>query len=238
MGLGLVELVMEIEDEFGITIPDEEASRIETVGQTFDYLLDRLGYHDPVGFCVTAAAFYRLRRAAVAALSVDRKAVTPRTLFDTLIPLGGRPARWRALAAACDWPLPPLGRPRLYDRAANVGLVTLILAAGAAKIPLLPWPALLILPAAVLAVGWGMVLSTCLRAKSQRDAFPENCKTVGMLVRSCAKIKDPEREWLRASGRTRQDVWDKLVEIVSEQLGVDRAAVTPQSHYIRDFGAD
>ena len=35
--LDTVELVMEFEEEFDITIPDEEAEKIQTVGQAIDY---------------------------------------------------------------------------------------------------------------------------------------------------------------------------------------------------------
>ena len=40
--LDLVELVMELEDRYGIRIPDEEAARILTVGQAADYVAARL----------------------------------------------------------------------------------------------------------------------------------------------------------------------------------------------------
>jgi acyl carrier protein len=37
--LDLVTLVMELEDSYGVRIPDEEAARIATVGQAVDYIL-------------------------------------------------------------------------------------------------------------------------------------------------------------------------------------------------------
>ncbi len=36
--LDTVELVMELEEEFDINIPDEEAEKIQTVGQAIDYI--------------------------------------------------------------------------------------------------------------------------------------------------------------------------------------------------------
>ena len=39
--LDVVELVMEFEDEFEISIPDEEAEKIQTVGQAIDYIRQR-----------------------------------------------------------------------------------------------------------------------------------------------------------------------------------------------------
>jgi acyl carrier protein len=36
--LDIVELVMGLEEEFGITIPDTEAEKIKTVGEAIDYI--------------------------------------------------------------------------------------------------------------------------------------------------------------------------------------------------------
>ena len=36
--LDTVELVMELEDEFDLTIPDEEAEKLKTVGNAIDYI--------------------------------------------------------------------------------------------------------------------------------------------------------------------------------------------------------
>jgi acyl carrier protein len=38
--LDIVELVMEFEDNFEISIPDEEAEKIRTVGQAIDYIVE------------------------------------------------------------------------------------------------------------------------------------------------------------------------------------------------------
>lgn len=39
--LDTVELVMALEDEFGVEIPDEEAEKITTVGAAVDYVLSK-----------------------------------------------------------------------------------------------------------------------------------------------------------------------------------------------------
>ena len=41
--LDTVELVMELEEEFNINIPDDEAEKIQTVGQAIDYIEREIG---------------------------------------------------------------------------------------------------------------------------------------------------------------------------------------------------
>lgn len=41
--LDTVELVMEFEDEFDLSIPDEEAEKIQTVGQAIDFIAQHIG---------------------------------------------------------------------------------------------------------------------------------------------------------------------------------------------------
>jgi acyl carrier protein len=41
--LDTVELVMALEDEFGLDIPDEEAEKIKTVKNAIDYITEKMG---------------------------------------------------------------------------------------------------------------------------------------------------------------------------------------------------
>ncbi len=41
--LDVVELIMAFEEEFGIEIPDEDAEKIQTVGDVIDYLKKKVG---------------------------------------------------------------------------------------------------------------------------------------------------------------------------------------------------
>jgi acyl carrier protein len=45
--LDIVELVMEFEDEFELTIPDDEAEKIQTVGQAVDHIFKAHGTQPP-----------------------------------------------------------------------------------------------------------------------------------------------------------------------------------------------
>ena len=41
--LDLVELIMAFEEEYGLEIADEDAEKVQTVGQAWDYVQERLG---------------------------------------------------------------------------------------------------------------------------------------------------------------------------------------------------
>src|SRR5262249_16894428 len=78
MGLDTVELVMEVEEAFGITIPDQEAEKIQTVGDLYHYILATLG-GPPLTTpgCLSAAAFYRLRRQLMGRFRIERRRIQP-----------------------------------------------------------------------------------------------------------------------------------------------------------------
>ena len=40
--LDVVEMIMELEDEFGIEVPDEEAEKLTTVGKAIEYIKGRM----------------------------------------------------------------------------------------------------------------------------------------------------------------------------------------------------
>src|SRR5690606_134012 len=96
MGLDTVELVMEIEDAFDISTPDDRASEMTTVGDVYEF--NATAATAPASdTCVTAAAFYDLCRHLETPGLAD-SAVRPRTALNRVIPLTTRRARWASLS--------------------------------------------------------------------------------------------------------------------------------------------
>jgi acyl carrier protein len=96
MGLDTVELVMEVEDEFGLSIPDADAEQIQTVGQLYAYVCHRLRPRAET-VCPSARAFYRFRRALLARQPLPRRCVRPSSRISRLLPQECRD-RWPAVA--------------------------------------------------------------------------------------------------------------------------------------------
>ena len=71
MGLDAVELVMRVEEEFGIEIPDAEAEEATTVGKLYELVLSKLK-PDNRDVCLTSTAFYRTRQAFINVLQIPK----------------------------------------------------------------------------------------------------------------------------------------------------------------------
>jgi acyl carrier protein len=100
MGLGTVELVMEVEDAFGFAIPDEDAEKIQRCGELHAYAVHRLR---PLGGapCRSAAAFHRVRRVLLRHLPVERRQVRPGALIHRLMG-EAYVHRWASIARDLD----------------------------------------------------------------------------------------------------------------------------------------
>jgi acyl carrier protein len=98
MGLDTVELVITIEHEFNITIPDADAEALQTCGQLCAYVLRRTNPHPTDRApCPQARAFYHLRRALMRQLPHPRPAFRPATKLADVMTDPYRD-RWPAVA--------------------------------------------------------------------------------------------------------------------------------------------
>ena len=110
MGLEVTELLIAVEETFDIEI-DDEASEVNTVGDLYHYVLDRLGIRRQRRRCATLPAFLALRKALADYCGVPEKSIRPETKMRTLVPRWRRQALWCHLEDVHGWELPPLREP-------------------------------------------------------------------------------------------------------------------------------
>ncbi len=110
MGLDLIELVMDVEDAFGIEIPDADATSLTTVGALILYVQSKTKSYS-AGPCATSVAFHSIRRFLLGRLPLQRRDVRPEAKLETLIPESVRRDLWRELRQAYNRRPPRLGRP-------------------------------------------------------------------------------------------------------------------------------
>jgi acyl carrier protein len=78
MSLDTVELIMAVEKEFGMDIPNDDAAKLETVGQISTYIQSRLESNraQPLSEIEAAAHWERVKTIVVEQLGVEPKQVT------------------------------------------------------------------------------------------------------------------------------------------------------------------
>lgn len=109
MGLDAVELVMDVEDRFDISIPDAAAEQVQTMGELHAFLMTRIRSR-ATDICPSAAFFYPIRRLLIDEFSVERKQVRPNTRLETLLKPERRYQFWRRLQSVFSTSLPRLRR--------------------------------------------------------------------------------------------------------------------------------
>jgi hypothetical protein len=113
MGLDMVELVMRIEETFGIAIPDAAASHLLMPNDVTDYILTRVEVSGVPLPCLTQKAFHLLRRSFTRTLQTPRRTFRPDATLESLLPDEGAEDAWSRIgrdAGVKGWP--SVFRPR------------------------------------------------------------------------------------------------------------------------------
>lgn len=232
MGLDGVELVMECEDEFGISIPDAEASAVRTPGQLtrlVERLLQQDGRTASFRACPSAQLFYEMRRGLVAggfARDRIRPDATLNEIFET-------PDRVRQ-GARCPNPAVRIGTERTAADLLVFGLLASLTAGIAACLMYATYShfgvtasATAFPPVLFVAV---LTIASCWMRRS-RLAQPK--LSLRILI-------DEQLDSSRSVGFDDEEalIWLKVRNIVAEQLGIAVADVTPDADFVRDLGLE
>ena len=236
MGLDAVELVMEVEESFGIAIPDAEAEKIQTVGHLYHYILAKMDGPLQVAGCLSAAAFHRLRRQLMGRFRVERRRIRPASALEDLIPRSGRREKWRQLGEALGWRMPELARPEwvwlVWLASFLVLAVVAIVAWGrwAGFSPDAAGLVLMLLPLGGIMLG--ILVYQLTRPFAIRLPAADVRGLIPMIVASnfgTFRINNP-RGW------NSREVWEALVAIIAAQVGVAPDAIAESTSFVNDLG--
>jgi acyl carrier protein len=244
MGLDAVEMVLEVEEDFEIKIEDHDAQKIVTVGQLHECIVSKLpansrwevtraGVWEAPGPCLTAVAFYALRQTFANLVNVPPKSIRPRSGMEDLLPRSNRRRMWKLAREHLQLQLPKLD----HSKRARA-LIVALAGGGAAMLAFLTFGALELPGAAIAAlIGFGLLYMAFDRMLVPFAVDIPHHRTFADLAR-WVLATNHEAIQTRARSKQRQSVWSRLVVIISEQLGVDPAMVTPQASFVKDLGAD
>jgi len=232
MGLEGVELVMAVEEEFGIAIDDRDAEQILTVGGLWDYICERVTFA-PAPFCATAASFYRLRRAFMATALASRSDFRPDAPIEPMLPRQHRRAIWKQLGQAAETQLPALELPPMLEQAQMMAIIGLPLIAAmvmAANDQVLLAVAMLFGGAVLLA----QLLSVLVIP--WQTQFNPAWATAGGLAQTVVGMNPGI--WNVPATQSREIAWERLRVLIAETLGVSVDLVRPEARFVNDLGMD
>lgn len=234
MGLDTVELIIEVEETFGIAIANRDAEQIRTAGELHQHVLKKLAGMETL-VCPSAATFYRFRRALRELLGIERERVRPLTPVEDLIPLQARRDVWHRLERTLELTFPALEYPSWIDTAILFELLAVIPLTGVA---VLAAAELTRLTAVVLLFVIALSVATLSRiARCFELGFSAECRTVRGLIqtitrRHYGRTEVPQHPW------NEREVWEVLRALIVRQLGVKPEEVTESARIVDDLGAN
>ena len=223
---------MNVEESFGIEIPDSEAQHILTVGDLLESVRSRTELA-PAGKCLSAATFYEIKQ-ALRNFEIEER-FGPSTRLIEIMPPTDRRLFWTRLAQRMQMKFPPLVRTDRVER--TIIVVTLI-----ASLSLAGWigyqtssvesffVAWLISAIGVCVLGYGLTRPLATHFDTDMETFR------GFSERLLALNAEQQRSKHGPMGS--KDLWVVLREIIVDQLGVDRDEVTPTARFVQDLGCD
>jgi hypothetical protein len=233
LGLDAVEIVMTIEEKFRILISDDEAQEATTPGKLVDLVLSKVTTSKQPS-CLSSRAFYLLRRRGMDEFKLPRKAFSPNTPLEEIVPKHARKQSWNGLKKAMGasvWPELCRPRPLLY------GLAIVVLVVFGVSGVLIghsvgSWNLALVcaLSVAVIA-GWLAALAT----RPLKLAFPPWYQSAGDLAHFLV-AQNPGLFQIEKDTWTRERVWTLVRDIIIKQTGV--TDFTKDSHFVKDIHLD
>lgn len=231
MGLDAVELVMEVEEKYGINLPDSRLERIRTVADMAAAVIALLPTSSFV--CPTARAFYDLRRTLVARTGVRKRDVRPGSLIAEVIP--SPKAVWADLRASHPM-LPRLVIARGVD--SGMLLLAVLCVFGTAAFGWWtfdqagPWIGSIL----TLAVAIAAIAAFQAANKAFATSVPDDLVTVGDLARTSVAMEAEPGTGAHLIHQAR--ILQEVREMVASQLGLPMEEVRPESRFVEDLGVD
>jgi acyl carrier protein len=234
MGLDGIELVMALEEEFGVVISDADAAGMLTPRHVIDHIRAAL---EPKAdkVCRTQHSYYEVRRAMISCLGVPRQAIAPGRSMNALIPRVDRQQDWQRLRLALPkLRLPNLERPRWLLQMILWGSLALAIwwarkLSGSQDFPVLfcAW----IFGFLFMLVA-GFVLTCPLAIQ-----FPLKARTLRRLILNYTPARVAHLVTTEPT-ITRAHVAASVQRIVIEQLGLKPTNYREDARFVEDFGMD
>jgi hypothetical protein len=162
--------------------------------------------------CISAVAFYRLRRALQEVCNVPARLIRPSTPIDDVLPWSKRREQWKQLEKTTGLDLPGLMGPRWLFLLCFILSLSILSAVKVTFVPQLGWMAVVIGSLFLFVT----LLWLCLPLAR---SFPPTCKTIGDLTKLVLAC-NYARLSAHGAGSSTRYVEESLVQLISLSTGV------------------
>ena len=229
MGLDGIELVLAMEEAFGVELKDDEVVQTVTPRMVGDLIFSKLQSTDQ-RVCQSQRAFYLLRKAFMRHFNLQRSVVTPDMPFRKLIPRSGVKDLWADLKRsvyARSWPA--LVRPQWL-----LWSITSLACGVFAAVFFILWRVFPIgAENAAMLGAVAMIAVSILGAKATRrfkTRIPARFRRIRDIIPFA--VTSDLVKW------TREQVSALIKQIVLEQLAIPETKYREDAHFINDLGLD
>lgn len=229
MGLDAVELVMDVEDHFGISIQNSEAERVRSVGDLVALIQSRIDAAH-AATCPTLSSFLQLRTCVREITNDNGLRIRTRTRVVDALSRSERQRLWNRLHDLLGSAPPSLRRPPAMRKV----LVVLVLAAIISAIATAAAIDLAVLPL-TLALAAIITLVLHFLTVPFRIVPPDALTTFGAISQRISGVTVATKQ---LHLRSLDEILDELKPIVVDTLGVDASEVVPTARFIEDLGMD
>lgn len=229
MGLDAVEMVMAVEETFGIEIKDGEAVHLQTPRQLIDFVKTKVACAQ-ADVCLTHRSFCLVRRFMMRTIGLSRKAIAPGTTLSDLITKEHR----LQFVTAFPIELGTVLAPKL-ERPAAIVITILGVAVATDVVPAIathtysPFNLFYFGVPSILVAYAGVRLT-----RNMRTEFPANLQTVGDLSRFVMTHK-PDLATPARPGWTDEQIASRVRDIIIETLGCEKT-YREDANFVKDLG--
>lgn len=224
MGLDAVEIVMDVENRFGITIRDEEALSIRTVSDLLSIINTRIAAARQAA-CANLSAFVRIRRLTRELIGLPNLRLRPSTKIASVVPANRRKQLWRALRDLYGSAPPSLRRPKML----RYLLIATSLLAVLAALYVATFD-IAYLSVGIFAVA-AFIIALYVATTPFRTEPPITFSTFGDVSRRLVGVSIAT-----GPSHSEVEVLDAVRQICGDILGVDYDKVVPSARFIEDLG--
>jgi hypothetical protein len=233
MGMDIVDMVLDVEERFGISLPDVECQNVVTVDDLNQLVFSKLGKADQTK-CLTSATFYRIRKVIAETVGIDKRTLKPETQLQELLSIEQRRELWASIGDRLALELPELSRSPGWDRTLfAIPVLSLVVPLVLASMDVLKIEESFTIAVLGTLVTYGLAKAT----EPLKKYFHPESLILGSLTKTVLALNVGSLT-AGQDGLNKNDVYTILLEIIADNTGLSVEEIKPHHAFIDDLCMD